>query len=158
MELMRYLYLNGVVVNRLEKIKENMKKLLILCVMFISSTLLADSIVMWLDTRASTNDQKLITQYIKSNFNDNVEIDFTKLGIWHIKTNYEIKGWVLSADYMKTIKRGVDIQELIKVGIPGSVTNLSNPEYVKWNLTSNYPAKLLIQLGYIQSTNIIRTR
>ena len=110
MELMRYLYLNGVVVNRLEKIKENMKKLLILCVMFISSTLLADSIVMWLDTRSPIEDQQLIATYIKSNFNDDVSIDIAGLGRWHVATNYSVCGWVLSADYQKAVSRGVDVR------------------------------------------------
>ena len=126
--------------------------------MFISTTLLADSIVMWLDTRASTNDQKGIISYIKSNFNDNVEIDLNKLGVWHVATNYEIRGWTLSADYEKTVKRGVDVEQLINVGIPGSITNLLNPEYIKWNLTSKYPAELLQGLGYMQPTNNIGPR
>ena len=132
--------------------------ILLLSMLFLSTNLSADSIVMWLDTRATTNDQKAITSYVKTSFNDNVEIDLSKLGIWHSVTNYTITGWVLSADYMKAVRHGIDVQQLINVGIPNATTNLLNPEYVKWVLISNTPYNTLKDMGYIPPTNYIGIR
>ena len=116
------------------------------------------AILMWLDTRATTNDQKAITSYIKTSFNDNVEIDLKKVGVWHAATNYAITGWVISADYTKTVRRGVNVSQLVQSGIPTAMSNLVNPEYVKWCLTDKPPYVALRNLGYIPPTNRVMVR
>jgi len=111
------------------------------------------ALVMWLDNRSPVQDQESITAYIKTQFNDNVTIELSKLAIWHSVTNYDISGWVLSSDYKKIEDHGVDIQDLILHGIPTATSNLLNPEYLKWFVASNSPVQTLKDMGYGPATN-----